>query len=42
VGGGFDPNGLALLHRSLVGIGILQRVPDDSVMFTSRFLPVKY
>jgi hypothetical protein len=25
-----------------VEMGILQQVPDDDVMFTTRFLPVKY
>jgi NitT/TauT family transport system substrate-binding protein len=40
--GRFDPKALAVIRQSLVEMGILQRVPDDSVMFTTRFLPVKY
>jgi ABC-type nitrate/sulfonate/bicarbonate transport system substrate-binding protein len=40
--GRFDPKALVVLRQSLVEMGILQRVPDDSVMFTTRFLPVRY
>jgi ABC-type nitrate/sulfonate/bicarbonate transport system substrate-binding protein len=40
--GRFDPKALIVLRQSLVEMGILQQVPDDSVMFTTRFLPVKY
>jgi NitT/TauT family transport system substrate-binding protein len=40
--GRFDPKALVVLRQSLVEMGILQQVPDDSVMFTTRFLPVKY
>lgn len=40
--GSFDPQALAVLRQSLVEMGILQKVPDDSVMFTTRFLPVKF
>jgi ABC-type nitrate/sulfonate/bicarbonate transport system substrate-binding protein len=39
--GSFDPQALAVLRQSLVEMGILQRLPDDSVMFTTRFVPVK-
>jgi ABC-type nitrate/sulfonate/bicarbonate transport system substrate-binding protein len=40
--GRFDPNALVVIRQSLVEMGILQQVPEDSVMFTTRFLPVKY
>jgi ABC-type nitrate/sulfonate/bicarbonate transport system substrate-binding protein len=40
--GHFDPKALVVIRQSLVEMGILQQVPDDSVMFTTRFLPVKY
>jgi hypothetical protein len=34
--------GPQLKRASLVEMGILQQVPDDAVMFTTRFLPVKF
>jgi NitT/TauT family transport system substrate-binding protein len=40
--GRFDPKALVVIRQSLVEMGILQQVPDDRVMFTTRFLPVKY
>jgi ABC-type nitrate/sulfonate/bicarbonate transport system substrate-binding protein len=40
--GRFDPKALVVLRQSLVEMGILQQVPDDSVMFTTRFVPVKF
>jgi len=40
--GRFDPKALVVIRQSLVEMGILQQVPDDSVMFTTRFLPVRY
>jgi ABC-type nitrate/sulfonate/bicarbonate transport system substrate-binding protein len=40
--GRFDPKALVVIRQSLVEMGILQRVPEDNVMFTTRFLPVKY
>lgn len=40
--GQFDPKALAVIRQSLVEMGILQQVPDDAVMFTTRFLPVKF
>ena len=40
--GRFDPKALVVIRQSLVEMGILQQVPDDAVMFTTRFLPVKY
>ena len=40
--GQFDPKALAVIRQSLVEMGILQQVPEDSVMFTRRFVPVKF
>ena len=40
--GRFEPKALAVLRQSLVEMGILQQVPEDSVMYTTRFLPVQY
>ena len=40
--GQFDAKALAVLRQSLVEMGLLQQVPDDSVMLTTRFLPVRY
>jgi len=40
--GRFDPKALAVLRQSLVEMGLLQQVPDDSVMLTTRFVPVKF
>jgi ABC-type nitrate/sulfonate/bicarbonate transport system substrate-binding protein len=40
--GRFDPKALAVLRRSLVEMGLLPTEPDDAVMLTTRFLPVKF
>src|SRR5947209_8300571 len=40
--GRFDAKALAVLRQSLVEMGILQQVPDDAAMYTTRFLPVRY
>jgi len=40
--GQFDPKALAVIRQSLVEMGILQQVPEDSVMFTTKFVPVKF
>ena len=40
--GQFYPKALVVIRQSLVEMGILQQVPDDGVMFTTRFLPVKF
>jgi NitT/TauT family transport system substrate-binding protein len=40
--GQFDPRALTVLRRSFVEMGLLQQVPDDGVLFTTRFLPVRY
>jgi ABC-type nitrate/sulfonate/bicarbonate transport system substrate-binding protein len=40
--GRFDPKALVVLRQSLVEMGLLQKIPDDDAMLTTRFLPVKY
>jgi NitT/TauT family transport system substrate-binding protein len=40
--GQFDPKALVVLRKSLVEMGLLQQTPEDSAMFTTRFVPVKY
>ena len=40
--GQFDPKALVVIRQSLVELGILQQVPEDSVMFTTKFVPVKF
>jgi NitT/TauT family transport system substrate-binding protein len=39
--GHFDPAAMAVLRQSLVEMGLLQKVPEDDVMLTRRFVPVK-
>ena len=39
--GTFDPKALAVLKQSFVDMGLLKEIPQDSVMFTTQFLPVK-
>jgi NitT/TauT family transport system substrate-binding protein len=40
--GRFDPKALGVIRQSLVEMGILRQPPEDSVMFTTRFVPVTY
>jgi NitT/TauT family transport system substrate-binding protein len=40
--GRFDAKALVVLRQSLVEMGILQQVPHDAVMYTTRFVPVRY
>jgi len=40
--GQFDPKAMVVIRQSLVEMGILQQVPEDSVMLTTRFVPVKF
>jgi ABC-type nitrate/sulfonate/bicarbonate transport system substrate-binding protein len=40
--GQFDPKALVVLRKSLVEMGLIQQTPEDSAMFTTRFVPVKY
>jgi ABC-type nitrate/sulfonate/bicarbonate transport system substrate-binding protein len=40
--GRFDPKALIVIRQSLVEMGILRQAPEDSVMFTTRFVPVTH
>jgi NitT/TauT family transport system substrate-binding protein len=40
--GQFDPKALVVLRKSLVEMGLIQHTPEDSAMFTTRFVPVKF
>jgi len=40
--GRFDPAAMVVLRQSLVEMGLLQKVPEDDAMLTTRFLPVKF
>jgi ABC-type nitrate/sulfonate/bicarbonate transport system substrate-binding protein len=39
--GVFDPKALAVLKPSLVEMGIVEKIPEDHEMFTTRFVPAK-
>jgi NitT/TauT family transport system substrate-binding protein len=39
--GTFDPKALAILKQSFVDMGLLKEIPQDNVMFTTQFVPVK-
>ena len=39
--GVFDPKAVAVLKQSFIEMGLLKEIPDDKVMFTTRFVPVK-
>jgi NitT/TauT family transport system substrate-binding protein len=39
--GTFDPEAVATLKTSFIEMGLLKEVPDDSALFTTRFVPVK-
>jgi ABC-type nitrate/sulfonate/bicarbonate transport system substrate-binding protein len=39
--GTFDPKAVAVLKQSFIEMGLLKEIPDDKVMFTTQFLPVK-
>ena len=39
--GTFDPQAIAALKKSYLEMGLLQEVPDDKVLFSSQFVPVK-
>jgi len=39
--GVFDPKAVAALKKSFVEMGRLKEIPDDSVLFTTEFVPVK-
>jgi ABC-type nitrate/sulfonate/bicarbonate transport system substrate-binding protein len=39
--GVFDPKAVAALKQSFIEMGLLKEIPDDKVMFTTQFVPVK-
>jgi hypothetical protein len=39
--GTFDPKAVTALKKSFVEMGLLKEEPDDKVLFTTHFLPVK-
>ena len=39
--GTFDPKAVAALKQSFIEMGLLKEIPDDRVMFTTQFVPVK-
>ena len=39
--GTFDPKAIAALKQSFIEMGLLKEIPDDKVMFTTQFVPVK-
>jgi ABC-type nitrate/sulfonate/bicarbonate transport system substrate-binding protein len=39
--GVFDPKAVAALKKSFVDMGRLKEMPDDKVLFTTQFLPIK-
>ena len=39
--GVFDPKALAVLKQSFIEMGLLKDIPDDKVLFTTEFVPVK-
>jgi ABC-type nitrate/sulfonate/bicarbonate transport system substrate-binding protein len=41
VDGTFDPKAVAVLKKSYIEMGLLKEIPDDKVLFTTQFVPVK-
>ena len=39
--GVFDPKAVAMLKQSFIEMGLLKEIPDDKVLFTTEFVPVK-
>ena len=39
--GTFDPKAVAVLKQSFIEMGLLKEIPDDKVLFTTQFVPVK-
>ena len=39
--GTFDPKAVAALKQSFIEMGLLKEIPDDKVMLTTQFVPVK-
>jgi ABC-type nitrate/sulfonate/bicarbonate transport system substrate-binding protein len=39
--GTFDPKAVTVLKQSYIEMGLLKEIPDDKVLFTTQFVPVK-
>ena len=39
--GEFDPKAVEVLKESFIEMGLLKEKPEDKVMFTTQFVPVK-
>jgi ABC-type nitrate/sulfonate/bicarbonate transport system substrate-binding protein len=39
--GTFDPQAVAVLKQSYIEMGLLKEIPDDKLLFTTQFVPVK-
>ena len=39
--GTFDPKAVTVLKQSFIEMGLLKEIPDDKVLFTTQFVPVK-
>jgi NitT/TauT family transport system substrate-binding protein len=39
--GTFDPQAVVVLKQSYIDMGLLKEIPDDKVLFTTQFVPVK-
>jgi len=39
--GTFDPKAVSVLKQSFLEMGLLKEIPDDKVMFTTQFVPIK-
>ena len=39
--GTFDPKAIAVLKQSFIEMGLLKEIPEDKVLFTTQFVPVK-
>ncbi len=39
--GTFDPQAIAVLKKSFIEMGLLKEIPDDKLLFTTQFVPVK-
>jgi hypothetical protein len=39
--GTFDPKAVEVLKQSFLEMGLLKEIPEDKIMFTTQFLPVK-
>jgi len=39
--GTFDPQAVAALKRSFIEMGLLKDIPEDRIMFTTQFVPVR-